>query len=134
MSSISIEIKDEARLIQAFKQAPEKMARGIQDAILKAAVFTSGEVKKVITSGENMWKSPIDTGAMRRGIQMNQTGKFQAIITPSRLTPYALHVHEGTRFMQARPFFEITARNRKDPIAKFFNSEINAVVRKLLKV
>ena len=78
MSSISIEIKDEARLIRAFKEAPEKMARGIQDAILKAAVFTSGQVKEVITSGENMWKSPIDTGAMRRGIQMNQTGKLSS--------------------------------------------------------
>lgn len=134
MSRISIQIKDEARLLQAFKQAPEKMARGVQNAILKAATFTSGEVKKVITSGEGMWKSPIDTGAMRRGIQMSQTGKLQAIITASRLTPYATHVHEGTRFMKARPFFEITAKNRKDPITKFFLSEVDAVVKKLIKI
>ncbi len=134
MANLSIEIKDGTRLLQAFKQAPEKMAKGIQDSVLKVAVFSSGEVKKVITTGEDMFKSPIDTGAMRRGIQMSQTGKFQAIIKPSRITPYALFVHEGTRFMKARPFFDITARRHKDPITRFFFNEIDAIAKKLLKV
>jgi len=134
MANISIEIKNGDKIMRAFKQAPEKMSRGIQDSILKVAVFTSGEVKKVITTGEDMWKSPIDTGAMRRGVQMSQTGKFKAIIKPSRMTPYALFVHEGTRFMKARPFFDVTAKRHKDPITRFFFNEIEAITKKLLKV
>lgn len=134
MANISIEIKDGDKLLRAFKQAPLVMAKGLQDSVLKVAVFTSGEVKKVITTGEDMWKSPIDTGAMRRGVQMSQTGKFKAIIKPSRLTPYALFVHEGTRFMRARPFFDITARRHKDPITQFFFNEIDAIAKKLLKI
>ena len=133
MANISIEIKNGDKIMRAFKQAPLLMAKGLQDSVLKIAVFTSGEVKKVITTGEDMWKSPIDTGAMRRGVQMSQTGKFKAIIKPSRLTPYALFVHEGTRFMKARPFFEITAIRHREAIEKFFQNEMTKLVTKILK-
>jgi HK97 gp10 family phage protein len=129
MANVSIEIKNGERIIGAFKKSPLIMAKGLQDAVLKIGVFTAGEVKKVITQGEDMFKSPVDTGAMRRGIQMSQTGKLKAIIRPSRLTPYALFVHEGTRFMRARPFFQITADRHKDAISKFFLKELETIVK-----
>jgi len=119
--------------MRAFKKFPEAMAKGIQDAVLQLGVYTAGEVKQVITSGEEMWKSPIDTGMMRRGIQAKQTGKLKAIITPSQMTPYALFVHQGTRFMRSRPFFEITARTRKDKIQNFFQGAIDKIVKDTLK-
>jgi HK97 gp10 family phage protein len=133
MATVHIELKNEAQIMRAFKNAPTVFLKELQESILRAGVFTAGEVKQVITSGENMFKSPIDTGAMRRGVQMQQTGKLKAIITPSRLTPYALFVHEGTRFVQARPFFEITAQRHREKIQKFFHNEINAIVKGLLK-
>lgn len=133
MNDISIKIRNEDKFLRAFNRLQFDMADGIQKALLAAGVFTAGEVKKVITTGESMWKSPIDTGAMRRGIQMRQTGKLKVIVSPSRLTPYALFVHEGTRFMQPRPFFEITARSRQDKIEKFFNDRIAGVIRQTVR-
>lgn len=133
MAQISIEIKNGDRILKAFRAAPTVFARELQMSVLRAAEFSTAEVKKVITTGEGMWKSPIDTGAMRRGMQVRQTGKLQATITPSRLTPYAVFVHEGTPYVKARPFFDITAKNHKNIINKFFHGEVNAIVKKILK-
>ena len=133
MANIEIQIKNGDALIRAFRQAPDIMAKELQDAILQLGAFTVGEVKKTITAGAEMWKPPIKTGAMRRGIQIRQSGELKVIITPSDITPYALFVHEGTRFMKARPFFDITARHSQKDIEKFFIKSIDSAVSKIIK-
>lgn len=48
--------------------------------------------------------SPIDTGRMRSSISTD-IGNLQAKISPH--VEYAIYVHEGTRYMKARPFLSI---------------------------
>ena len=82
-----------------------------------------------------MWKPPIDTGAMRRGIHSDYINRFkrQAIIKPSISTPYALYVHQGTRKMKARPFFEITKKHEEKNISNFFNQALNNAVKEIVR-
>lgn len=48
--------------------------------------------------------SPIDTGRLRASI-VTDIGNMQAKIGPH--VDYAIYVHEGTRYMKARPFLSI---------------------------
>lgn len=117
--------------MRAFRDAPEIMAKNIQDALLKVGGYTVGEVKLIITAGTDMWKPPIKTGAMRRGIQITQKLPLKVVIQPSSITPYASYVHEGTRKMRARPFFEITAKHSQKDIEKFFNIALENAVKQI---
>jgi len=133
MVAIKIKLKNSAKLLAAFRQAPRIMAKELQNTILKVGGFTVGEVKKHITTGTNMWKPPIRTGAMRRGISISQKMKLKVVISTSSITPYALYVHEGTRKMQARPFFDITAKRSKKDIERFFNKALDSAVKKIAR-
>ena len=133
MANIHIELKNGDNIVKAFKKSPEIMAKRLQEELLKLGVFTTGEVKEHITAGTDMWKPPILTGALRRGIQMRQTGKMKVIITSSDMTPYAQFVHEGTKFMRARPFFEITARKSKNKIEQFLQKGLDNAVKDIIK-
>lgn len=130
--TVSIKIKNEAKILRAFALAPAETAKAMTIAMRKIAVFVAGETKRHITSGTNMWKSPIKTGALRRGIQAQEFEPMKATIRPSTATPYATFVHEGTQFMEARPFFQITAEASSDKIAEFMNQEIETALNKTL--
>ena len=133
MAKIAIQIKNINSIIMAFNQAPQTVAKEVSLALRQIGVFATGEVKKHITQGTDMFKSPIDTGAMRRGIGVVQSGVDRIIIKPSQITPYAGYVHQGTRKMRARPFFGITARRSGKEIDKFFNKAIDNAIRKIVK-
>jgi len=128
MVNLSIKIKNSEQIKRTFKQAPEKFIVGFQKAIQSTGTFVVGEVKQHITAGTSMWKRPIDTGQMRQGMHVNFQ-KMKAIIKPSTVTPYAQFVHEGTRFMRKRPFFEITAEESKNRIGNFMNNMLDGIVK-----
>lgn len=54
--------------------------------------------------------TPVDTGRLRASI-MTDIGNLTATISPH--TNYAFFVHEGTRFMKARPFMKIGLERAK---------------------
>lgn len=122
-----LEIKNERKIINAFEQSPKIFIREVRNGIKKTGVFVQGEVKKTITAGTGMWKSPIDTGQMRQGIGVRHSG-LSTIIEPSKITPYAVFVHEGTKFMRARPFFDITVKHKKKDIEKFLQKSLERAV------
>lgn len=130
MASISFLIKNQAKIARAWKQAPAEMGKAIAEIIQTSGTFVTGKVKEHIRAGTDMWKSPIDTGAMRQGIQP-VFEKAMAIIRPSSATPYAVFVHEGTKTMRARPFFEITKRHEEKNVAKIAQQRINQFLKKL---
>lgn len=128
MTSISITIKNEKKVIEAFHRFPSLMASKLQMTISQAGVFVAGKVKEHITAGTDMWKPPIDTGQMRQGIHADSSG-LRSVIRPSSVTPYATGVHEGTHRMRPRPFFEITARHEQQAVEKFVNNALEKAVR-----
>ena len=128
MVKIEIQLKNEKAILNKFNMMPQKVAQNLQIAIGQVGAYASGKAKLVITSGIGMWKSPIDTGQMRQGIQ-SFTGRMKATIKTSKRTPYAIYVHEGTRKMRARPFFEITVKEEKRDIEKFFNKALERAIK-----
>lgn len=129
--ALTITMKNEAKIAKAWANFPADMSREIANGLRAAAVFLTGKVKEVIASGESMWKAPLDTGAMRRGIHP-VFESFRAIIRPSAATPYADFVHEGTRFLQARPFFDITKERYTEEAMKFVEERIDNAVDKII--
>ena len=131
MSQVTLKIKNEAQLMRAWKKFPGEMSKALADTLKMAGVFLTGKVKLHITSGTDMWKAPIDTGALRRGIHpIFESGKVR--IVPSSATPYAGYVHDGTGRMQGRPFFDITADRERDSVQKMALDSINKAIKSIL--
>lgn len=135
MTQIIITVPNKSRIISVWRKAPDKLQKGIAQALNRTGLFASGKVKETITAGTGMWKPPIDTGAMRRGIQPSGMAMFspKVYIRPSSATPYARYVHEGTYKMRARPFFDITKRTHEKIIRDFFAKELKKVISSLLR-
>lgn len=114
--------------MKAFASAPREMGVKIQEGIQSVGVFVTGEVKEHITAGTDMWKPPVDTGHLRKNIHASFQ-RMKATIRPSSITPYAQYVHEGTKGMRARPFFQITADNSQKDIENFFNNILDKAVQ-----
>lgn len=129
---LEIRIKNKDKIISAFEKAPRLIGKRIDRAIKRSGVFVAGKTKEHITSGTDMWKPPIDTGAMRRGIAPS-FAPLKATIRPSPITDYAIFVHEGTRFMQERPFFTITAKREQVSVEKFFNKELAEAIKEIVR-
>ena len=94
--------------------------------------FMQKEVKKLafIVEGESKKVSPVDTGRMRSSISVDLE-PLTATIGPH--VRYDYFVHEGTRFMAARPFMlwgAESASSRFDPIfEKDVKSFISSKIR-----
>jgi HK97 gp10 family phage protein len=67
-------------------------------AVARAAMLVERGGKKAITGPERA----IKTGALRASIVVNSLTPTSAHIGPTM--SYGIYVHEGTRFMKARPF------------------------------
>jgi HK97 gp10 family phage protein len=127
---IEVSLKNSAKILRAYAKAPIDVSRAIQRGIERSGVFAEGAVKTIITAGTGMWKPPIDTGQMRQGIHATfAPGK--SVVKPSSMTPYAVYVHDGTRRMKARPFFQITKQTKEGKMQKFFEEEISLALDKL---
>lgn len=53
---------------------------------------------------ESKQVTPVDTGRLRSSIHVFNAGSLRAFVNTD--TEYAVYVHEGTRYMRARPFME----------------------------
>jgi hypothetical protein len=81
-----------------------------------------------------MYKAPVDTGSMMRGIQLSEKAPLKVVITPNMsATPYAMAVHQGTRKMRERPFLEITKNVEGKNIQSFFQRTIDNFVKELAR-
>ncbi len=130
--NIKIELKNEKRIREAFNNAPKEFGRELQKAVDKTGGYTLAKVKTVVTSGIMMWKAPVDTGTMRRHINISQKTPLSVTIAPNTtITPYAEFVHQGTRNMKARPFLEITKETEEKNIKKFFEEAVESFVNNL---
>lgn len=132
MVEINIEIENADKIVRAFDRAPQIVGRRLHEGMKKVGTFTSGKVKQHITQGTMMWKSPVDTGQMRQGIHPT-FAPMSAIIRTSPITDYAYFVHEGTKFMRKRPFFDITAKVEEKAIGEFMNRSLDEAIKDLVR-
>lgn len=88
-----VEIKNIAQIKSAFRQAPYLMTKNLSKAISRS-VFNVQRTSMKIT--------PVKTGFLKRSHRTGMTSPLTGYVEPT--ASYALFVHDGTRFMKARPF------------------------------
>lgn len=98
------------QIILTFKPSLDRLGNAFKSVAVSS--FVSYEINelanKVVSFGKQL--SPVDTGLMRSRI--NQTGfataqSLKALVEVG--VNYGIFVHEGTRYMRARPFMETGA-------------------------
>lgn len=119
--NIQIKIKNLPEFIAALSSSPRVIGRHLNTAIQQSALYFLGKTKQNIKNSTDMWKSPIKTGYMWNHI-FPTVSPLRAEITAT--ADYAIYVHEGTRHMQKRPFFDITANHEERAIGRIFETEL----------
>jgi HK97 gp10 family phage protein len=114
--AINITITNLPQIRAAFGQAPGLMVRSLNIAI-KKSLFTIESISKSNT--------PVDTGRLRSSTISKFSNLSGEVGTH---TNYDLFVHNGTRFMKARPYLYDAVKSSDDKIQNFFTEAVDSVL------
>lgn len=112
MPEIRIQIKNLPQLRAAFGAAPQIFSAKFRQALTKSAIFVQAQ---------SMIRTPVLTGRLRASHEWHLRGSglgMQVEVGPTAF--YGIFVHEGTRFMRARPFLKEGAEASLHQIQDFF--------------
>lgn len=116
MPSIKIEITNIRQIKDAFGKAPSLMTKELNKAI-KKSIFT--------VQGRSMINTPVKTGRLRsstRSMFENLKG------TVGTNTTYDIFIHDGTRFIKARPYLADAVDESDNDIQGFFTDAVDDVL------
>jgi len=119
MANIVITGLDE--LIKNFGRANAIVNSNIQEAIRRSVIILQYDLQR----GGYV---PVKTGTMKSSIRPTIT-PLRATIQPN--VDYAIYVHEGTKFMKGRPFFEWAVERKQDDVQKEFEISISKITKEL---
>lgn len=134
MPNITVEIKNLPEIRAAFKQAPKLMVDNLNDAIKKTALYIQGKELINVTQRD----INVVTGGLKNAVQRGiWFGNLKAEVGTdagnNMGVPYAGFVHEGTRFMRARPFLADAVEESQDNIDKFFKDAVQDTLDKIAR-
>lgn len=116
MAEISIRITNLPQIKMAFGKSPILMARELNKAIQRT-VLQIGRDSRAGT--------PIDTGRLRSSTYESFGNLMGEVGTK---TNYDIFVHEGTRFMKARPYLRKAVEKNQENIDSNFTSAVQNVL------
>lgn len=123
MAQFNIKIKNIDQIRHAFGQAPKLMNQEMKEALNKSAIRVQSE---------SMQRTPVLTGRLRSSHIFATSGSgmgMQAVVYPT--AQYGIFVHEGTRFMKARPFLKDGLEASADEIQDYFTRAVQNVFDKI---
>jgi HK97 gp10 family phage protein len=103
------------KVAKAFKSI--EFGKALQVAIKTMAFLVEREAKQV---------TPVDTGRLRASIGVD-LGNLQARIAPN--TDYAGFVHEGTKFMHARPYMKWGLEKAEPKFSDLMKGQVEAEIK-----
>lgn len=112
----SLEIVNLPQIRAAFKSAPYLMAKELDTAI-KKSVF--------LIQRQSMINTPVRTGRLRASTY-SRFMPAEGVVGTN--TDYDVFVHNGTRFMKARPYLKDAIEETKGETAKFFTKAVDNVL------
>ncbi len=115
-----VNVKITSNIVQVgnkISRIQPRVVRAIKSSIRKAGLLVERHSKM---------RAPVDTGRMRSSIRSTSHG-LSATIRPN--VNYARFVHDGTRFMRARPFMTEGLNLSITEIRAVFNREIKGALR-----
>lgn len=116
MATVNIKIKNLAEIRSAFQKSPHLMTNNLNTAIRRVIVKIGGDSRKF---------TPVDTGRLR-GSHREQFSNLKGKVSTN--TEYDVFVHEGTKFMEARPFLQQAVETNE----QFTDREFERAVQKTL--
>lgn len=116
MAEINITIKNLPEIKRAFGMSPRLMTKNLNFAI-KRSIFNIKKFSQRFT--------PVDTGRLRAS-HYTAFGNLKGEVGTN--TDYDIFVHEGTRFMTARPYM----RTSVEVTEGFIDAEMELAVQKTL--
>lgn len=116
MPEISVEIKNIHQIKAAFGQSPKLMTRGFNTAIRKSVLVIGRDSRK---------NTPVDTGRLRAST-LEEFSNLKGVIGTH--TEYDAFVHEGTRYMRARPYLKQAVESNQHNLEQFFTEELDKVL------
>lgn len=120
-SHIAIQITNLREIKSAFDKSPFLMAKELDIAIKKTVL---------IVHGQSVRNTPVDTGRLRASTY----SKFQPLRGEvGTNTNYDVFVHEGTKFMKARPYLKDAVESSNVEANRFFTSAVDNVLSTLGK-
>jgi len=117
---ITIKIKNLDKLIKGLEVSANELKYALSTAVKKSVFLVERESKKV---------TPVDTGRLRASITPNYLKPLEGALGPH--TEYAIFVHEGTRYMKARPFMKKGVEEALPEIEDVFMEEIDKILKKI---
>lgn len=113
---IAIKITNLPQIRAAFNQAPGLMTKELNLAIRKS-LYT--------VQPKSMRNTPVLTGRLRastRSLFSNLKGEI------GTHTDYDIFVHNGTRYMKARPYLKTAVEDSEHEIQRFFTQAVDNVL------
>ena len=117
MATYGVTIKNLPQIRRAFELAPKLMAVELDLAIKKSAISIQRD---------SMINAPVDTGRLRASHETTFM-PLKATIEPT--ANYAVYVHEGTKFMPARPFLAEAVESNNEIVNDYFVKAVDNVFR-----
>lgn len=112
MPVVNVKITNLPQIRAAFSNAPSLMTEHLNDAIKRASL---------VIQRQSMINSPVLTGRLRASHQ-TIFGSLKATILPT--AEYAIYVHQGTRYMRARPFLYDAVRSEQSEVDDYFRKAV----------
>ncbi len=121
MPSIKVEIKNLADIKSAFARSPRVMTKNLQKAIEKSTLMVGRDSRR---------NTPVRTGRLRSSTYERLSTLKGEIGTN---VYYGLFVHEGTRFMRARPYLKMAVDQNESAINKEFGIAVQDTLDELAR-
>ncbi|MCK5019589.1 MAG: hypothetical protein KAS32_21200 [Candidatus Peribacteraceae bacterium] len=118
---VKVELKGLKEQLKKFLNAPEVIQREANTSIARMLAIIEGASKPL---------TPIDTGRLRSSYRTRFRPLAGHLIVN---TNYAIFVHEGTRFMERRPFLQDGVTDSQDRIKTEIRA-LGALINKDLAV
>lgn len=119
MANVHVTIKNLPQIRAAFMMSPALMAKELEVAIAKS-IFA--------IQADSMRNAPVDTGRLRASHQARLT-PLKGVLEP--MTNYAFFVHDGTKYMPARPFLAEAVQTNEAKVNDYFKKAVNNVFKKI---
>lgn len=127
MSQVDIKITNLREIRGAFRKAPELMAKHLNIAIKKALISIQAETIRNVhpDRGINVITGGLLSATERPPIFTHLKGVYDIDIS------YAGFVHDGTRYMRARPFLLNAVRSEEHNLDDFFKKAVDDVLSQI---
>lgn len=119
MAQINIQIKNLPQIKRAFGMAPTLMKSNLNTAIKKSILMVERE-SRILT--------PVDTGRLRASHRSVFRDMYGEVGTH---THYDIFVHDGTRYMRARPYLKNAVQSANFQIQSFFTQSVQDTLNKI---